>query len=216
MGEQFVNYQFKSNSQENVVNAIRCSSLRDCYVSPSSGGWVTVYDRLSEDFRDRNLDNYVVETARSLSSNLDTAAFAFVVLGGINFLYFVFDKGELIDEFYDDPANGYHFGFHRYDQQVSVRYQGCPGKIMPYFQSEVTVEQITHILKRARTRDANCLFGEDVIHELAPLMGIDESRAIMGFRYFETEISYPKEKQNVQDLEDYVCVQNWDGKSVGC
>jgi hypothetical protein len=205
MGAKFVNYQVKSNSQTDVVNAVQNLSLGKCYISPPLGGWITVYDENSDNFSNPNLYDDIVNLARLLSNNLSTVVFAFIVFGGITFIYFAFDNGNLVDEFYDDPENGYTFGFSEFDTQVALRFQGCPEKIISYFTPEVTIQQITEILEAAKRSEVDYL-GEDVLWHLAPLMGIDEYRATQGFTYFEDELSYPEEDRDIKDAEQFILV----------
>jgi hypothetical protein len=203
MGEQFVNYQVKHDTQTDVANAIQYLSSGKCYVSPPLGGWVSIYHEPSENFYNPNFDRYIFDLACSLSSRLNTTVFAFIVLSGVHCIYIAFDKGNLVDEFYEDPENGCTFGFKKFDKQVSARYMGHPEKIIPYFNSEVKIEQIAEILDKARKRDVQYL-GEDVLLNLAPLMEIDEYRVIKGFSYFETELSYPEEDRDVHDTDKFV------------
>jgi hypothetical protein len=208
MGEQFVNYQIKSDSQTSVVKAVQQLSLGKCYVSPPSGGWITLYDKMSEDFRNPYLDNYIFRFASSLSATLKLPVFVFIVFSGLDFLYFVFDNGILIDEFHSAPQDGHRFGFDKFDAQTKKRFQGWPGKIIPYFKPNTVVEEVASLLNHAKERDIRYL-GEDVIYYLAPLMGLDECRAAMGFKYFEVDMMDPDEAIN--DFDEYVLVEFEDG-----
>ncbi|GAA6622437.1 hypothetical protein [Scytonema sp. NUACC26] len=49
---------------------------------------------------------------------------------------------------------------------------------------------------------------EDTICELAPLLGIDELRAIQGFRYFK-EFSLHSKYPSVEEAQDFLLVQRF-------
>jgi hypothetical protein len=204
MGEQFVNYQIRSDSQTIVVEALQQLSVDKCYVSPPSGGWISIYDKMSEDFRNPHLYDYILNFASFLSKTLRLPVFIFIVFSGLNFLYFAFDDGVLIDEFYDDPENGYRFGFDKFDICTKERFQGCPEKIVSYFKPNTLPEEVASLLSHAKARD-NHYLGEDVIYHLAPLMGLDECRSVMGFKYLELELIESNEMIN--DFDEYALVE---------
>jgi hypothetical protein len=189
MGNQFVNYQVKSESTSRVANCINKISSGKTYVSSPKEGWITVYNEKSEDWYDGNTDVYIINLAKILSNELETVVFAFVVFGGINFLYFCYYNGRLVDEFYDRPQEGYTFDFNKFNREVAMRFYGQPQKILPYCKSETTEQQIFDILDLSRKGDTSHL-GEDGLLHLTTLLGIDEIRAMIGYKDFETELLY--------------------------
>jgi hypothetical protein len=187
MGNQFVNYQVKSESTSRVANCINKISSGKTYVSSPKEGWITVYNEKSEDWYDGNTDSYIINIAKCLSGDTETVVFAFIVFGGINFLYFCYCNGELIDEFYDDPKKGYAFAFKKFNRDVAMRFYGQPQKILPYCKSEITEARIFDILDFSRKRETSYL-GEDGLLHLTTLLGIDEIRAMIGYKDFEIEL----------------------------
>jgi hypothetical protein len=205
MGNQFVNYQIKSKSTLKVVDSIGKISSGKSYISSPIEEWITIYDEKSENWREQSTDAYIINTTKYLSADLGTVVFAFIVFGGINFLYFCYDNGELIDEFYDDPKQGYTFDFKRFNSEVATRFYGHPHKILPYCKLQITEKQIFDILNYSRKRDSSYL-GEDGLLHLTSLLGIDESRSLIGYKDFKTELSYPAEDRDI-DSENFTLVE---------
>ncbi len=203
MGNQFVNYQVKSESTSKVISCINKISAGKTYVSSPKEGWITAYNEKSEDWSDRNIDRYIINLAKCLSEDTETVVFAFVVFGGINFLYFCYYNGETIDEFYDDPKKGYTFAFKKFNRDVAIRFYGQPQKILPYCKSEVIEEQISDVLDYSRKREPNYL-GEDGLLRLTTLLGIDENRAMIGYKDFEVELLNHEDADI--DLESFTLV----------
>jgi hypothetical protein len=187
MGNQFVNYQVKSESTSRVANCINKISSGKTYVSSPKEGWITAYNEKSEDWYDGNTDIYIINLAKMLSNELETVVFAFVVFGGIHFLYFCYCNGRLVDEFYDHPQEGYTFDFKKFNSEIAIRFYGQPRKILPYCKFETTEQQIFDILDSSRKGDISYL-GEDGLLHLTTLLGIDEIRAMIGYKDFETEL----------------------------
>lgn len=124
MAAQFVNYQVKFDSQADVVKTAEKLSSGKCYVSPPERGWISVYDEMSENYYNPNLYEYIVNFASSMSGHLNTSVFAFVVFNGVEFFYFLYKNGDLLDEFCDNPKTSYTFGFKKFNREVEIRFQG--------------------------------------------------------------------------------------------
>lgn len=96
MTATFANLSVLADSDEDILDLL---AGEDAFVSPPIMGWVTVFDRESDA---GNLSRLAELTAR-LSSALDTAAIAFLVIEDDAFFYLLFQNGELIDEYASDP-----------------------------------------------------------------------------------------------------------------
>lgn len=205
MGEQFVNYQVKCDSQADVVKTVEKLSSGKCYVSPPEREWISIYDEMSEDYLNPDLYEYIVNFSSSMSGDLNTSVFAFVVFDGVEFFYFLYKNGDLLDEFCDDPKRSYTFGFKKYNREVEIRFEGVPEKLLPYSISGTTIENIIEILNYIKKAEDGYL-GEDAILHLVPLLGMNEYRAIKGYKYFENELSLSEEDRDIKDVEKFIFI----------
>lgn len=210
MGQQFVNYQVKFNSQAEVAKIVEKLSSGKCYVSPPEGGWISIYDEMSENYYNPNLYEYIVNFASSLSSNLNTLVFAFVVFSGVEFFYFLYKNGDLLDEFCDDSKRSYTFGFKEYNGEVEIRFQGKPEKFLPYCISGTTIENIIEVLNSIKKAEIDYL-GEDGILHLSPLLGMNEYKVIQGYKYFENELSLCEEERDIKNAENFIFIDCFNG-----
>lgn len=100
---------------------------------------------------DLNFDHDEIHIlSQKLSASLSTAVFAFIVFSGVHFIYFFYNNGELIDEFYDQPDKGYKFGFKSANKAVMERFKGQPEKLLLYCLSSTSLESLSHILNSCR------------------------------------------------------------------
>lgn len=203
MGAQFINYQVKCDSQADAVKIVRRLSSGKCYVSPPEKGWISIYDEMSENYYNPNLYEYIVNFASSMSGYLNTSVFAFVVFNGVDFLYFLYKKGDLLDEFCCAPKLSYTFGFKKYNQDVEIRFQGAPEKLLPYSISGTTIENIIKVVNSIKKAEDNYL-GEDGILHLVPLFGMNEYKAIQGYKYFENQLALSEEERDIKDAEEFI------------
>jgi hypothetical protein len=202
MGEQFVNYQIKVDRTVDIVRELRTLIRTEAYVSPEANGWVTIYDQMTDRVFRYDEINYI---AQELSFRLCAPVFAFIVLSGIYFIYLLYESGELIDEFYDDPRQGYEFGFEHVDEAVVQRFQGHPEALLALCPSGTTLEAVSQFLEFCRGRNTDYL-GNSAPYHLAELLNINQDRAILGFHSFEAD-----ELQalgEIEDAEDFVHVVN--------
>ena len=202
MGEQFVNYQIKSDSTHNVVNRIQYLIRTKAYVSPQKNGWITVYDEMSDS---EYKYSEIRDLGRNISIELSTIVLTIIVFSGVNFLYFLDDSGELVDEFYDDPTRGFEFGFINATQAVVERFKGKPEKIIKYCSSKATIKSISYILKSCQEGKVEYLGGGGA-EEFANLFGIDEERATNGYNYF-VRFSLNEEDPAIEDAKNFFLVR---------
>src|SRR5207249_11448422 len=138
MGSFYTNYQVRSDSMPAVVKALGPLVQARAYISPPSGGWVTVYDEASDD----QDDTIIQELGAALSGALKTSVLAFLVHDSDVFRYWLFRKGELIDEFDSDPE---YFGKPE-DETTSWHSRGKPAALLPLCRPGVTTAQIDAVL----------------------------------------------------------------------
>ncbi len=171
MGEKFVNYQVRCDSQHDVALVVKKITQNQAYVSPSKNGWITVYDQTSEKFNHDCIRNFI----QKLSAHLSTTVFAFIVFSGLHFIYLLYDKGEIIDEFYDDPEDE-TFGYDYADDLIIKRFQGNPSKLLKYCTEGTKEEKFSELFASLKQRDLEYL-GQEAVYNFAPLFNIDVAMA---------------------------------------
>ncbi|BAY59753.1 hypothetical protein NIES2135_66300 (plasmid) [Leptolyngbya boryana NIES-2135] len=207
MGAWFVNYQVWSDSQVDVSEIVEQLSSGKCYISPPEGGWISVYDEMAENYQNPQLYEYIANIVSSISSQLNTSVFAFIVFSGVEFFYFLYKDGQVYDEFCSDPQNSFTFGFKKFNEEVQRRFQGNPESLLSYSISGTTLEEIIEVLSSIKKGETDYL-GEDGILHLAPLLGMNEDRAIQGYNYIEDEFSLSKEYRSIPDIEDFIFIDH--------
>lgn len=178
MGASFTNCQVRSTDANAVATVLAPLLKSRAYVSPASGGWVTVYDEATES-QDSKL---LIKLAKELSKALKTEVFGFLVHDSDIAVYYLCQNGELVDEFDSCPD---YFG-----NEVSAvereRVRGITEKLLPLAVAGTTREQIDAVIHPASRQDFP-LMAEEIILDLGTLLGMDENRTGLGFEYFENE-----------------------------
>ncbi len=202
MGEKFVNYQVKWVSQHHVAQIVERITRNQAYVSPSKNGWITVYDQTSEEFN-RDYIRYFVQ---ELSTKLSTTVFTFMVYRGLNFVYLLYECGEIIDEF-DNDTEGEIFG-EEYARDIYInRFQGDSNKLLKYCTTSTNQQSISEFLVSCRQRDVEYL-GQNAAYELAYLLGMDIKRATIGYSYFEDNNLYVATEFYIEEAEQFLLVHH--------
>jgi hypothetical protein len=181
MGAFFVNYQIRCDDQAKVLTAIGELAQGRAYISPPKYGWVTVYDEISE-----NQDAYEIGRLGSeLSTKLETVVFAFLVNDSTMFVYYLFDNGDLLDEYNSNPPPNHEHA--EADQQV--RFAGRPDILMNYCVPGTNRSDIEAALLRAESLVeggfATSVHAEERLQALATALLMDELRASLGFIDFD-------------------------------
>lgn len=200
MGEKFVNYQIKFDLQQDVVHIVEMITRNQAYVSPSKNGWITVCDQTSEEFN----YEYIRYFAQELSEKLSTLVFTFIVNRGLNFVYLIYECGEIIDEFDNDIA-GEEIEKTK-DNNSNIRFYGDSRKLLKYCIPGTVLQTISDFLESCRQRKREYL-GQDAIYELAPLIGIDANRATIGYSYFEDNNLYIGTEFYIEEAEQFLLVR---------
>jgi hypothetical protein len=186
MGAFFVNYHVRSDSMARVRDALSPMVKSAAYVSPSKAGWVTVYEKSS----DQQDDQIIRRIANELSTALKTAIVSFLVHDSDIFMYWLFQSGQLVDEFNSAPDY-----FKRAGKAEHARVRGNSDALLPLCVPGTTRDQVEAVL---HPPEGQPLFAEDIVSDLAGLLGIDEARASLGFNYFDEEA-----EQNLPDAAEF-------------
>jgi len=187
MGAFFTNLQIRSTSTQAVCAALPKLTDSRAYVSPEGNGWVTVYLEATEDQNDKTLRTI----AGGLSQSLQADVLGFLVHDSDIAAYWLFQNGRLTDEF--DSAPDY-FGA-RVDAKTRARVRGNTDILLPLCLAGTSHAQLNQVLHPA---DGFATFADETVTELAKLLGIDETRASLGFNYFDEEGA-----ENLADVAEF-------------
>ena len=173
----FVNYHVRSDDAPAVAAAAAGLVQGRAYVTPAADGWVTLYDQVSE-----RQDAYEIgRVAGALSATLSTGVFAFVVAEGSLFVYYLFDGGDLLDEYNSDPAPAAAAA----QVDPATWFAGRPELLVNYCPPGTDVGQLAQMLARADTQHesgfASAVRAEQRLRPLAGALRIDLARAGRGF-----------------------------------
>ena len=174
MGAFFTNYQVRSDSAEKVMDVVARSVKTRAYISPPKDGWVTVYDETSDDQDERELQRL----AKVISKELSTTVFAFLDHDSDILIYYLYERGEIADEYNSNPDY-----FEPANEKTRKRCRGNPQAILKHCVSGTRLEDVDKILHRPDEYG----FAEEILVDLAPLLGMDQARLHLGFKYFKEE-----------------------------
>jgi hypothetical protein len=176
MGSFFTNFHVRSESVAEVVRSVTPLVERRAYVSPPRNGWITIYDEASDD----QDDAIIRRIASGVSKALQTSVVAFLVHDSDIAAYWIYQNGQLNDEFNSAPD---YFGA-KVSAQTAARVRGNTDTLLPLCTPETTRAQVEAVL---HPPGGFALMGEDIVSDIGELLGLDESRRTLGFRYFEEE-----------------------------
>lgn len=202
MGTTYSNCQVRSDSQDAVADALKPLLKEPAYVSPSVGGWVSVYP----DYGTAD------SLAESLSAGLSCTAFWWDTYDSDVFHYTLYESGDVRDEFSSAPD---YFEGQRADGDESddgkidpARVQGSPEVLLPLCVPGTThaaIQAVLHpaaaaddakkLIQFSPVSDDQYLFADQQARELAQLLGMDTSLASLGYSYIEAgeTLDYPSE-----------------------
>lgn len=192
MGAFFTNYQVRSNSAEEVIRVVAAAAKGRAYVSPPKNGWVTVYDEASDD----QDENELRRLAMVISKELSTCVFAFLDHDSDILLYFLYEQGQAVDEYNSSPDY-----FQQANERTRQRCRGNAEALLKHCVSGTRLEDLEKIIHQPEEHP----FAEEILEELAPLLGMDQARLHLGFNYFEGEAA-----ESLEDADSFRLV----GKGV--
>ena len=176
MGAFFTNLHVRDSPTQAVCGALPKLTLSRAYVSPATNGWVTIYAEATEDQDQGKL----CALAAGLSKALKADVLAFLIHDSSVALYWVYRGGDLADQFNSAPD---YFG-ESVNDETRERVRGNPDVMLPLCLSGTTREELDETLHPSGGLPT---FAEEIIYELARLLGIDDARASLGFQYFTSE-----------------------------
>jgi hypothetical protein len=170
MGLFCVSFHFRTTDDGALAEALKRRGVTRYRIVPAKGGWTSLYEEQASEQDDRRIRNL----AGGLSEDLHVAAVAFLVHDSDIACYWLFDKGELLDEYNSDPD---YFGDSDGPPSPSG---GRPDILVRYCRKGVRQDDLAAILAEKNVRATT--FAERLIERLARALGIDRGLAIADYR----------------------------------
>jgi hypothetical protein len=167
MGLFCVNMHFRTTDDKALTAALKKRGVARFHVLPAKGGWTTLYEEEASHQDDRRIQ----ELTGRLSRDLKSPAIAFMVHDSDIACYWLYENGQLLDEYnscpayFDDDATG--------DEPPSG---GKPDVLARYCKSGVGEDEVASMLV------GESVFAESVVEQLAEALGIDVERALSDYR----------------------------------
>lgn len=172
MGAFFTNYHVRTSNKNACIRALQSLIHTRAMVVDPENEWITIYDETSESQDIKELRRL----AKGLSSKLKTGVFSFMVHDSDIFVYLFYENGKLIDQFDSKPD---YFG--PATKERRAKWSGHFERLVKYAPRTTTAETISDILFRPQ------LIEEERAAELAGMLGINQHRARLGFKYAKEE-----------------------------
>ena len=99
VGAFLVNVHVRTDDHEKLADGLRALPIGGCWVAPSANGWATVLEERAS----TQDDQWIRKLAAAASREAQAATIAFLVHDSDIFCYWLFDRGELLDEFNSCP-----------------------------------------------------------------------------------------------------------------
>lgn len=174
MGAFFTNLQVRGASTEAICNVLPKLTTARAYVSPQSNGWVTVYPEATETQSDT-----ICAMAEGLSKMFKTDVLGFLVHDSDIAIYWLYRCGDLLDHFNSAPDY-----FDEADAEMHDGVRSDTDALLPLCVAGTNRTQLDRILHPPAGHPT---FAEEIIANLATLLGINDTRASLGFEYFNRE-----------------------------
>jgi hypothetical protein len=168
MGAFIVNVHVRTEDREGLAAAVRALAEGGCWVTAPKDGWATVYEERASG----QDDAWIRRLGTHLSGRLGTSAVAFLVHDSDFLCYWLFEHGEVVDEFNSCPDY-----FDEDDGPKGGRTAGGrPEVLLRFCKPGSRPRDLRRVLELAPT------FSEEQLQELAALLGIDGERALADYR----------------------------------
>ncbi len=184
MGAFLVNFHVRSDLAEQVAEALLSHSFDRVWIAGPDGGWVSFWEEQSS-MQDALR---IQEIAAAVSRSLETPVIAFLVHDSDFLCYWLYDFGQLQDEYnscpgyFDDELDD---GSLAGDPEVLLRY--ClPGT------KQARLEEILaqgNKLEMLSSGSLSFVFAEERISAIVPLLGLHEDWARADFNDIGSEVT---------------------------
>ena len=173
MGLFCVNLHFRSTDEKALSAALENRRIDRFRIGPAKNGWTSLFEERAS----QQDDERIRELAGGLSSDLRTAAIAFLVHDSDVACYWLYENGRLLDEYNSCPD---YFDADS-DDESPKSVGGRPDVLVRFCRPGVQQDQLAAILSEEAT------FAEDVIGRLAAVLGIDRARALANYNSADDE-----------------------------
>jgi hypothetical protein len=171
MGLFCVNFHFRTTDHRALSEALDRRGIGRYRVVPARSGWTSLCEEQASEQDDRRIR----DLAGGLSEDLHVPAIAFMVHDSDIACYWLFDNGQLLDEYNSDP------GYFESDADGPPSPSGGRADVLlRYCRPGVRQDELAAMLSQETVRATT--FAEDVIRRLAKALGIDGKLAIADYR----------------------------------
>jgi hypothetical protein len=171
MGLFCVNFHFKTTDDWALSEALARRGISRHRVVPAKSGWTSLYEEQASEQDDRRIR----DIASGLSKDLHVPAIAFMVHDSDIACYWLFEDGQLLDEYNSDP------GYFESDTDGPPSPSGGQTDVLlRYCRPGVQQDELAAMLSQENVRSIT--FAEDVIRRLAKALGIDRRLATADYR----------------------------------
>jgi hypothetical protein len=172
MGLFCVNFHFRTTDYNALSEVLNRRGVTRYRASSAKSGWTSLVEEAASEQDDRRIR----DLAGGLSEDLHVPAIAFLVHDSDIACYWLFDNGQLLDEYNSDP--GY------FDSDTDGPPSPSGGRadiLLRYCRPGVQKDELAEILAEETVRATT--FAEDVIDRLARALGIDGKWALADYRH---------------------------------
>jgi hypothetical protein len=165
MGLFCANFHFRTDDDKALTTALKRRKVTAHRIVPAKKGWTTLYEEVAS----QQDEERIRELAGGLSKDLKVPAVAFMVHDSDIACYWLYDNGQLLDEYNSCPD--YFEG----GDEPSGPSGGQPDVFLRYCRPGTRTEDLAAILAE------DVVFAEGIVEKLADALGIDAERALTDF-----------------------------------
>jgi hypothetical protein len=169
MGLFCVNFHFRTTDDRALSEALERRGVTESRILPAKRDWISLYEARASDQDEARIR----ELATSISGDLHVPAIAFLVHDSDVACYWLYEDGQLLDEFNSCPD---YFDQDAPPDEATGHYRGRPEVLLRYCRAGIGQVDLTEIL------GGETVFAESVIDRLADALGIDRERALTDYR----------------------------------
>jgi hypothetical protein len=167
MGLFCANVHFRMTDFKGLTTALHHRGVTRFRLLPAQQGWISLYEERASD----QDEAWLSELAGGLSDDLQVPAVAFLVHDSDIACYWLFDNGQLLDQFNSCPDY-----FHPRATGPGSRQGGHPDALLPFCRAGIRRDDLQAILEE------DSIFAEGIIEGLADALSIDVERALSDYR----------------------------------
>ncbi|MEZ5942411.1 MAG: ankyrin repeat domain-containing protein [Planctomycetaceae bacterium] len=186
MGAFIVNFHVRSSDVDSVASVLESEDVESAWIAGPQGNWCTFWEAHAS-LQDSNRIN---QLASSVSSELNVPVIAFLVHDSDFLCYWLYDNGELIDEYNSCPD---YFG--ETPIEGNAYYEANCQALLRYCIPDTTLSELENLLAQMTQESllsgdiGSFVFSEQRLAQLAAKLGISDSHAMTNFNDIGRDIS---------------------------